>query len=479
MDQSGDGFLDLVEFRRGEGTGLSRAHVGRLLKAIDRNNDGKLSFDEWLARPGEAWFVKMDENQDGRVSRHELAKGDSFLLNGDRVDRAFTTCDRNGDGFLTPDEFPDKPPETVFVYVDDNGDGKLSLAEFIKEKTTPEEVAAAKARFAKMDLDHDGFLRLREYLYHLADDAFWGMDRDGDGYVSREEYRQAAGQAGSDAKPDAAAKFAAMDLNRDGKLSFTEFKTAAGKEAQLASKDPSNLAPFDLFRQVDQNKDGLLDFKEFCLGEGRGRSPELAQKLFKLIDRNNDGKISLEELNTCPAEAWFMRIDRDQDGRISESELGRFDTFLLAGNRVGRAFANYDLNGDRFMSFEEFANRPPEVAFIYADNDGDGELSLAEFLGGRSDPKEVAEAKILFAKKDFDHDGCLSLREYLDDPADAAFWAMDQDRDGYVSREEYLRAAGRGADGTRPAASAKFGSMDLNHDGRLSLTEFRIAAKRK
>ena len=136
-------------------------------------------------------------------------------------------------------EFVDRPPEVVFIMLDENGDGKLSLTEFAAGTANPGDMAAAKKLFQQKDKDHDGFLSLWEYLYDPADARFWALDRDGDGYVSLDEFLAAGRETGKRSPAEerqgklpagrTREAFAAMDLNHDGKLSLTEFRAALKK----------------------------------------------------------------------------------------------------------------------------------------------------------------------------------------------------------------------------------------------------------
>ena len=68
-------------------------------------------------------------------------------------------------GFAVPSFAEDKPkpdPEQVFKKKDANGDGKLSMDEFVG-KLEGEKADKAKAAFAKKDKDGDGFLTLEEF----------------------------------------------------------------------------------------------------------------------------------------------------------------------------------------------------------------------------------------------------------------------------------------------------------------------------
>lgn len=78
------------------------------------------------------YLSKMDVDADGKVSLAEYQDWMSY---------AFDAMDRNGDGVLTPDEQP-------------GGRGK--------PVSRSEHRARLAERFAKQDLNHDGFLSARE-----------------------------------------------------------------------------------------------------------------------------------------------------------------------------------------------------------------------------------------------------------------------------------------------------------------------------
>jgi hypothetical protein len=55
-------------------------------------------------------------------------------------------------------------PEERFKKWDENGDGKLSLAEYVGKKTAAED----EEEFKKFDKDGDGFLTLEEFLAGMS-----------------------------------------------------------------------------------------------------------------------------------------------------------------------------------------------------------------------------------------------------------------------------------------------------------------------
>jgi Ca2+-binding EF-hand superfamily protein len=100
----------------------------------------------------------------------------------------FKTHDRDGDGFITFDEVMSYE-QKQFKRADKNGDGKLSLREFVAgvPQDQPDEVQRYYRRFNAMDADHDGLVTLDEmttfYRFLLKT-----SDTNGDGYVSLQEW---------------------------------------------------------------------------------------------------------------------------------------------------------------------------------------------------------------------------------------------------------------------------------------------------
>jgi Ca2+-binding EF-hand superfamily protein len=68
--------------------------------------------------------------------------------------------------------------------------------------------------------------------------------------------------------------------------------------------------------RYDTNKDGTVDRTEWNTGQ---------QARFKELDKNGDGKISLQEFSPDGTndrrEAAFKRLDTDKDGSVSQAEF--------------------------------------------------------------------------------------------------------------------------------------------------------------
>jgi hypothetical protein len=140
-----------------------------LLKHGDANHNGKLEAEEYrdllqkmnravgTPEQREKRFKNLDRNDDGKLSRDEFPGQPA----------RFNQLDRNGDGFLEKDELPWMNPErpagkalldrpaprerallSRLTSMDKNGDGRVSRDEFM----------GRPAMFDRLDVNHDGYL---------------------------------------------------------------------------------------------------------------------------------------------------------------------------------------------------------------------------------------------------------------------------------------------------------------------------------
>lgn len=111
-------------------------------------------------------------------------------------------------------------------------------------------------------------------------------------------------------------------------------------------------------------------------------------------DVNEDGKITLDELNERRAEL-FSAFDENEDGRLSAEEFGVYDQTRKEsmqrpqdrGNGGGRgelaiSLAASDSDKDGSVSLEEFL-AASAVWFGVMDKNGDGVIAAADFGGGQ------------------------------------------------------------------------------------------------
>jgi Ca2+-binding EF-hand superfamily protein len=171
----------------------------------------------------------------------------------------FQELDTNGDRVISVDEIPARGQaafQTLLRYGDRDHDGKLAAEEFrdLMQRVGQNRAALAtpaqlKRRFAMLDANKDGKLDGKELPGGPA--RLQRLDRDGDGFVSREEFL-AMNQNRAGARPNPAAdpaaagplqrRLKAMDKNGDQRISRDEFTGIPAR-----------------FDRLDTNHDGFLD----------------------------------------------------------------------------------------------------------------------------------------------------------------------------------------------------------------------------
>lgn len=100
-----------------------------------------------------------------------------------------------------------------------------------------------------------------------------------------------------------------------------------------------------------------------------------SERLFNRLDRDNDGKISLKEVQRRSARP-FMRLDADRDGTVTTAEIEAYLTKLMESRR-DRLLAKLDRNGDGSIAGSEI-DEFIAAEFAAADTDKDGSVTLAE-----------------------------------------------------------------------------------------------------
>ncbi|MHC4406379.1 MAG: C45 family autoproteolytic acyltransferase/hydrolase, partial [Planctomycetota bacterium] len=168
-DWNADGALSEREFVQGEMKAAPPSRARRVFELVDKDHDGLIDYGEFLSRSAEAWFVKLDTSEDGRLSYDEYAAGNRPLVRTNRCQAAFSAFDRDKDGSLSLGELSNRPREVLFIRRDANADGRLTFEEFLFLRRAPEQIAAAKEEFARRDRDGDGVLTLEEYVAPAAE----------------------------------------------------------------------------------------------------------------------------------------------------------------------------------------------------------------------------------------------------------------------------------------------------------------------
>ncbi|KAF7254301.1 Guanylyl cyclase-activating protein 1 [Varanus komodoensis] len=171
-----------------------------------------------------------------------------------------------------------------------------------------------------------------------------------------------------------------------GQLTEHEFKQFFG----LRGLDPEASQYIEqMFHTFDMNKDGYIDFMEYVAALSlvlRGKMEQKLRWYFKLYDVDGNGCIDRHEL---------LSIIQAREGAVPArgSCAADFRKDGVSGMPAIRA-----INGcDHETSAEEFTNR----VFSRIDVNGDGELSLEEFVEGARRDDEFME--VMMKSLDLEH----------------------------------------------------------------------------
>jgi Ca2+-binding EF-hand superfamily protein len=229
-------------------------------------------------------------------------------------------------------------------------------------------------------------------------------------------------------------RFQGMDRNGDGVITRAEWRGNARS-----------------FRSHDWNGDGVLSGDEVRLGAARPRTPdrdwtaaarpelyEWSEASFTSLDRNRDGRLTPAEWR-YDIEA-FRRADRDGNDELSRTEFLNLESDLDREDR----FEALDTNNDGRVERVEWHGSLD--AFEWMDRDRDGVLTRAEAVGDESRHSDV------FASLDTNDDGRVSIQEWQ--WSRRSFTRQDRDGDGTLSRDE-LTDANAPAIGTTGRAGSR------------------------
>ncbi len=212
-------------------------------------------------------------------------------------------------------------------------------------------------------------------------------------------------------------------------------------------------------------------------GESRGNDRP-GQSMWEKADADQDGFLTLVEFQTLPRIARlaeekqievFRRLDKNNDGRISREELLEMRRPGGQEQRI-RRLMELDVNGSGGVSIEEFragemfANMAPdrvEALFRRLDTDGDGEIT----------PKDQPELPARGNSKQGHRIQHLELHRRI-------FMHLDADQSGTLDFEQFRKARGVSSM-DEDAQEALFLRLDLDQDKKINFEEFSKAPIRE
>jgi Ca2+-binding EF-hand superfamily protein len=436
----------------------------RLFDLLDTDKDGKLSAQELAAGP--AILRRLDSNDDEMVALEELNPNN--LPESDFTSAAFVFTAGAMQMSSSTGPFLTSRP----------GEPNMELARRLLDQYGRKDKAGPRKKLTRADLNFGA--AIFEDLHPdangsvtLEDLARFG-DRSPDLELMVSITHQRGASAGQTAisllpsKGKAAPLAAAVVRTPDGlltlnlgvtRLVFGNPQEPSGTFSVAFNQREQYL---NQFKQADRDKNGYLDAEE-------AKQSPFFRNLFSLMDRDGDGKVFEKEviayldqteklhaaamkscvlLSAAPEGAGlFDLLDTNHDQRLSVREL----------RQMGKLIAQIDRDGDGKVSKEEIPRSFRLSVRQGVDNRGFQGGTIVVSANGRLASNrplpEPSAGPVWFRKMDRNRDGDVSRREFLG--TDEEFRRIDLDGDGLISPEEADRAdqffrKGKGAKDGKP-----------------------------
>lgn len=408
----------------------------------------------------------------------------SMAQDGEKSDGLFKQLDKNSDGKLVADEIPEKQSrffERLVRLGDADKNGELTEAEFNKasSETIDAPPATRNGDGAGRRLGNPGARQFDSAEF------FKRLDKDGDGKVAKSELPEFFAQRFAPA----------FDKLGKDSITLEEFQKMRQQMEQAGSGQPNGRTgqmgnPAESFKRLDTNGDGKLTVDEapeqgrrmvaaILERSGKGRDGSLTQQEFqKSVEQFNraqpagNGKRSdadrpmqdgdamrRPEQNDRPANGGpaFLRIlDANNDGQLSREELTK------AVSLIDRL----DQNGDGALDVREL--------FSPAPGNGQGSIDRPRQNGDAKPVDRPRRPQSEDADKDKPREQTRSNSDQPNRQRRAAnvsveenFGRMDRDKDGAITKEE-----------SPDRLKQNFDRIDADKDGKITLEELRKVYER-
>jgi Ca2+-binding EF-hand superfamily protein len=404
---------------------------------LDVNKDGKLTRANLAAAP--EILLRLDEDDDEMIVPRELvlnADAQAALMAGMQM---FGGPGRQptGSKILVPITTPGEVPAGLVRSIQERYGPKGAKPE--EKKLSRKDLGLDEATFARLDLNGDGVLDEQE----LAGFVKRPPDFELTIHLGKSEERidEPAGERLGSSALLVKGGLAVFDLGASRAVLRGSSGGQGDQFGELVRQQ--YLAQF---KQADTDNKGYLDEK--AVGNNR-----LYRRLFKAMDRDGDGKLTEKEViayldqyreiqsrasASCvtltiseQSRGLFDILDTNRDGRLSVREM-RGAAKLL--DQLDRDRKGYLTKGDIPRSYQLTLRRGATTGGAQG-----GAGAFFDLYRGtaRAEPESLKAGPLWFRKMDRNRDGDVSRKEWLF--SDEEFRKIDTDGDGLISLEEAER----------------------------------------
>ncbi|MDA1013334.1 MAG: hypothetical protein O3A00_02650 [Planctomycetota bacterium] len=376
-------------------------------KLLDKNDDGELSADEIA---GAAERLKSRDADDNDLLMPAEINGTPNRAAGNRVVRSFRTTTQVP---LTVLLGPTADAASVFAAIQaryKDKDGNVVAAGFAKEA----ELFKTLDKNANGKLEQSEVLALNTVKPHVRLSLALGSNEKSTQSLKVES-------VATDLK-EAKVTATSANVEMEGiNLTFAA-NTAAPRSYNYSQTAQSYLTRFDkdangyldkkelagnyayMLQMWDADEDGKVYPKEIVATYERMQAPQRTQiranaanqgnSLFAALDASGDGRLSLREMRT--AHERIKTFDKNKDGKVSEDEIPDTVAVSFGLGNTGNWYGT-----QRGQNPNQAAKSDAPDWFTRMDRNGDGDVTLKEFLGDEA----------AFKQLDTNNDGFIEPKE--------------------------------------------------------------------